>query len=115
MGTGAPFKVVDSDHWCYSGTGLQVGDLFGHESLDARNPGGASGHETDKINNFSPSGIRLLAKGTNPFGGGSEMVSFETQAGGEVFSTGSISWICSLLVSDKISRITANVLHRFTR
>ena len=100
MGTGAPYRVVDHDHWCYEGTGLRTGDLFGEEWLDARNPGGASGHETDKMNESSPPGTRLLAKGMNPNDGGAEMVAFETASGGQVFSTGSISWICSLPVSD---------------
>jgi hypothetical protein len=115
MGTGAPYRVVDGAHWCFEGTGLQTGDLFGHEWLDARNPGGASGHETDKMNEHTPPGTRLLAKGTNPHGGGAEMVTFQTSSGGEVFSTGSISWVCSLPVSPHVSRITANVLFRFSR
>ena len=106
--------MVDDDHWCYEGTGLRIGDLFGEEWLDARNPGGASGHETDKMNASSPPGTRLLAKGINPHEGGSEMVTFETSSGGAVFSTGSISWVCSLPVSDHVSRITRNVLRRFS-
>jgi hypothetical protein len=114
MGTGAPYRVIDDDHWCYEGTGLRTGDLFGEEWLDARNPGGASGHETDKMNEDSPAGTRLLAKGINPHDGGSEMVAFETSSGGAVFSTGSISWVCSLPVSDSVSRITRNVLRRFS-
>ena len=44
MGTGAPYRVIDPAHWCFEGTGLKKGDLFGEEWLDARNPGGASGH-----------------------------------------------------------------------
>lgn len=115
MGTGAPFRVIDDAHWCFEGTGLRAGDLFGEESLDARNPGGASGHETDKMNAHSPANTRLLAKGINDHEGGSDMVWFDTPSGGEVFSTGSISWICSLPVSDAVSRITANVLRRFSR
>src|SRR6185436_10159261 len=34
MGTGAPFRVIDADHWTFEGTGLANGDLFGEESLD---------------------------------------------------------------------------------
>ena len=99
MGTGAPYRVVDADHWSFEGTGLADGDLFGEEWLDARNPGGASGHETDKMNEHRPPARALLAKGINPHEGGSELVTFETASGGEVFSTGSISWICSLPVA----------------
>jgi hypothetical protein len=115
MGTGAPYRVLDADHWCFEGTGLGVGDLFGEEWLDARNPGGASGHETDKMNEHSPAGTRLLAKGTNPHEGGAELVTYETASGGGVFSTGSISWICSLPISPSVSTITANVLRRWSR
>jgi hypothetical protein len=37
-------------------------------------------------------------------------VYFETDSGGAVFSTGSISWICTLPVADDVSTITANVI-----
>jgi hypothetical protein len=36
-------------------------------------------------------------------------------AGGEVFSTGSITYISALLVDEKVSRITKNVIDRFLR
>ena len=67
------------------------------------------------MNAHSPAGTRLLAKGVNPFDGGAELVTFDTPSGGEVWSTGSISWICSLPVSETVSTITANVLRRFSR
>jgi hypothetical protein len=113
MGTGAPYRVVDADHWAFEGTGLGEGDLFGTAWLDARNPGGASGHETDKRNEFTPANARLAAKGTNPENGGSEIVTYDTPSGGEVYSVGSISYVCSLPVDDMLSRITTNVLRRF--
>jgi hypothetical protein len=115
MGTGAPYRVIEPDHWAFEGTGLRAGDLFGEEWLDARNPGGASGHETDKRNEHTPANAILLAKGTNPNNGGGEVVTFDTPSGGAVFSVGSISWICSLPVSDQVSRITSTVLRRFSR
>jgi N,N-dimethylformamidase len=111
--TGAPYRVVDSSHWAFAGTGLKDGDLFGENSLHMRCPGGASGHETDKVSPSSPGNVRLLAKGTNPDNGGAEMVHFETPAGGAVFSAGSICYASSLPVDDKLSRVTANVLRRF--
>jgi N,N-dimethylformamidase len=114
MGTAAPYRVHDADHFAFAGTGLQVGDLFGRESLDMRNPGGASGHETDRTCEHAPVGTRLLAKGVNPHDGGSEMVYFETESGGAVFSTGSISWICSLPIDDDVSNITANVIRNLS-
>ena len=113
MGTGAPYRILDADHFAFEGTHLGVGDLFGRESLDMRNPGGASGHETDRTCEHTPAGARMLAKGTNPHEGGSELVHFETPSGGAVFSVGSVSWICSLPVDQDVSTITANVIRRF--
>jgi hypothetical protein len=78
-----------------------------------RCPGGASGHETDKVSPQSPPEVRVLARGLNPDNGGAEMVCFETPGGGAVFSVGSICYPSSLPVDEGVSRITANVLRRF--
>ena len=78
-----------------------------------RIPGGASGHETDKTSPSSPANVHVLAKGMNPDDGGGEIVHFDTESGGEVFSVGSINYPSSILVDDVVSRITANVLSRF--
>jgi N,N-dimethylformamidase len=112
--TAAPYRVTDASHWIYAGTGLQNGDLFGMESLHERCHGGASGHETDKMSPHSPPGTRLLAKGLNPNEGGAEIVCYETASGGAVYSVGSITYAASLLVDEAASRITRNVLERFT-
>ncbi len=112
--TSAPYRVIDERHWSLEGTGLRNGDLFGRESLHRRCPGGASGHETDKISSqYSPPGTHLIAKGTNPDDGGAEMVHFTTPSGGEVFSVGSITWTSSIVVDEHVAQITANVLKRF--
>jgi hypothetical protein len=111
--TGAPSRVLNADHWVFAGTSLRDGDLFGTASLHERCPGGASGHETDKISPSSPPGTALLAKGLNPDDGGAELVYYETASGGAVFSAGSISYPASLLVDAPLSRITANVIVRF--
>jgi N,N-dimethylformamidase len=113
MGTAAPYEVLVSDHWLFEGTGLSDGDRFGFTSLDVRNPGGASGHETDKLSRDAPPGTLVLARGTNPDGGGGEIVTFETASGGHVYSVGSISYVCSLPVDEQVSQITRNVLRRF--
>src|SRR5262249_5004061 len=113
--TGAPFRVLDEGHWAFEGTGLRNGDLFGQNSLHMRCPGGASGDETDKVSASSPPNVRRLAKGTNADDGGAELVTFETPSGGAVFSAGSITWPASVLVDDRVSRITANALRRFSR
>jgi hypothetical protein len=111
--TGAPYRVIDSKHWAFGGTGLSVGDCFGVASLHMRCPGGASGHETDKCSANSPPRIVHLAKGTNADDGGADMVMFENSASGRVFSAGSICFPASLIVDEPLSRVTANVLRRF--
>lgn len=108
--TGAPYQVLDAQHPYFAGTGLRDGDLFGMVCLHQRCPGGASGHETDKVSPQSPRNIVKLAKGINPDGGGAEMITYTTDSGGRVFSVGSINYVSSLLVDEPISRITANVL-----
>jgi hypothetical protein len=112
--TGAPYRVLDDSHWIFSGTGLKKGDLFGEKSLHERVPGGASGHETDKMTRKSPANIKVLAKGTNPDDGGAEMVYFETGQGA-VFSVGSITWVSSLFPDEHVSRITRNALEGLMR
>ena len=111
--TSAPYRVLDAKHWVFAGTGLKQGDLFGERSLHRRCPGGASGHETDKISPSSPPQVVRLAQGMNPDNGGADMVIYDTPTGGCVFSVGSITWPSSILVDDAVSQITANVLRRF--
>jgi hypothetical protein len=111
--TGAPYRVVDSKHWVFQGTGLRVGDIFGEKSLHMRCPGGASGHETDKVSPSSPANVHRLARGMNIDDGGADMVIFDTPSGGAVFSAGSISYPCSLPVDEHISKVTANVIRGF--
>jgi len=113
--TAAPYKVIDAEHWTLRDTGLANGDTFGADSLHKRIPGGASGHETDKVSDQSPQNVHTIAKGTNPGNGGAEIVHFETPSGGEVFSVGSITWPASILVDDSVAKITANVIQHFTR
>lgn len=112
--TGAPYEVKDASHWCFEGSGLSNGDTFGEKSLHQRIPGGASGHETDKISEQSPASVQLLAKGLNPDNGGAEIVIHNTASGGSVFSVGSICWPSSVLVDEAVSKITENVLQRFS-
>ncbi len=111
--TGAPYRVLEPDHWVFAGTNLKTGDLFGTGSLQERCPGGASAHEMDRISRYAPAGTRLLAKGLNPENGGAELACYEMPSGGAVFAAGSITWPASLLVDPHVSRITANVLARY--
>ncbi len=113
--TGAPYRVIAADHWVFAGTGLAAGDLFGTESLQERCPGGASGHEMDRISRYAPAGTVLLAKGLNPEDGGAEMACYETASGGAVFAASSITWPAALLVDAHVSQITRNVLERYLK
>jgi hypothetical protein len=111
--TSAPYRVLEADHGIFAGTGLENGDLFGARTLHERVPGGASGHETDKRSASSPANTVLLAKGTNPEGGGAEIVLHEPNGGGAVFSVGSITWVSALFPDAAVSMITRNVIERF--
>lgn len=110
--TAAPYRVINPDHWVFAGTGLRENDSFGEKSLQERVWGGASGHETDKITRSSPKNLTRLAKGTNPDGGGADMVCFDSEQG-SVFSVGSITWVACLFSDTNIARITRNVIERF--
>ena len=111
--TSAPYKVIDETHWALQGTGLKNGDIFGRESLHRRCPGGASGHETDKVSKSSPSSVKVFAKGTNINNGGADLITYDNAQGGGVFSVGSITWPSAILLDEHVSRITANVVKRF--
>ena len=80
-----------------------------------RVPGGASGHETDKVSDQSPKNVHRLAQGTNPDQGGADMVHFDTHSKGAVFSVGSITWPACILVDDHVASITSNVIHQFLK
>ena len=111
-GSYATYRVTEPGHWIFQGTGVKEGELFGREN---HNGGGASGHETDKMSDASPVNTVLLARGTNSNAGGAHMVYLENQAGGKVFSVGSISFTGSLEVDPVISTITKNVLDDFLK
>lgn len=113
--TGAPYRVLDAAHWAFARTKLKAGQTFGEKSLHMRCPGGASGHETDKVSPSSPKNVQVIAKGLNPDDGGADMLTFDTPSGGEVFSVGSINYVASLPIDEKISIVTENVLRRFIR
>lgn len=109
MGTGAPYEVLSAAHPIFAGTGLKNGDRFGHETLAVRCPGGASGHETDKMDSSTPKGTQILARGTNGPGAGAELVTYTTPTGGLVISVSSINWGAGLPIDETLSIITKNM------
>lgn len=110
--TAAPYRVLAPDHWAFEGTGVTAGDLIGERTLNTRVPGGASGHETDKLSPNSPAGVEVLARGENPGGGGGDLT-IRTGDGGWVFATGSISFVTALPIDPVLGRVVRNVLTRF--
>jgi len=112
--TAAPYAVVDASHWALDGTSLGPGDSFGQQSQHERVPGGASGHETDKLTPNSPKQAHVIARGENPGNGGADLVYMDLGKGA-VFSTGSITWVTCLFSDKNVSRITSNVLRRFLK
>jgi hypothetical protein len=113
--TAAPYRVIDDQHWVFTDVGLKRGDRFGFESLHEHCPGGASGHELDKLSANSPEHLHHLAKGENPDDTGADLVCFETPSGGVVFAAGSLCWPLSLPVDEGTSKVTANVVERLLR
>lgn len=111
--TAAPYEVLAPGHWAFTGTGVREGDLVGRETLHTRIPGGASGHETDKLTAHSPRDTVLLARGANPGDGGADMVTYEAAGGGAVFAAGSVSFVTALPVDPVLTRVVRNVLDRF--
>ncbi len=112
--TTAPYQVLDAKHWILADTGVKTGDVFGEASQHERIPGGASGRETDKTSPSSPANTEIVARGLNPDQGGPEIVHYQTASGGPVYSAGSITYPASILVDEVVSKITANVIKRFT-
>lgn len=80
----------------------------------------SSGRHTDYYQYSVEDLLALLPSqgGTEHPGVRADMVFFETPSGGAVFSVGSINWCGSLAYNDyenNVSRITENVLRRFSR
>lgn len=86
--TFAPYTVL-RDHPLLNGTGIAVGDQFGHNGYNTA----ASGWEIDTLLGLDGEATpeQVIARGTNS-GGGASMIFMETPAGGWVFSASSISF-----------------------
>jgi N,N-dimethylformamidase beta subunit-like protein/tachylectin len=123
--TFAPFQVLRANHHLFAGTGVVNGDPIGTNGV---NGGGASGWEMDTSipgtasngvivsswlgddRGVAPSGLELLARGTNACGYGGDMTYYRTGNGGFVFSAGSLSFGGSLVVDSALQQIVRNAL-----
>ncbi|WP_433347838.1 N,N-dimethylformamidase beta subunit family domain-containing protein [Micromonospora sp. CA-111912] len=103
--TFAPYRVVNN-HALLAGTGLAVGDQFGHAGYN----GAASGWEVDTFLGLAGEATeaQVIARGTNP-GGGASMVFMEKPNGGFVFSASSITFNGALATDAAVSTILRNV------
>jgi hypothetical protein len=106
-----PYITKNAEHWVFAGTDLTNGATFGYNCL---NGAAASGHETDKMTRHSPIGTIFLAKGSNPNNGGATMCYYAHPFGGQVFSTGSITFTGSLSVDSTCHKIATNVFDAFS-
>jgi hypothetical protein len=128
-GTFAPYRVCAADHRFFNNTGLDNCSEIGATGLGG---GGASGMEMDtSIPGEAPDGVVvriqsalddrgapppetvLLARGTNVGAQGTygaDMTTYTTDAGGLVFSVGSLSFGGSLIVDAALQAIVRNVL-----
>lgn len=110
--TFAPYQV-SNDHPMLAGTGLKVGDTFGHTGHN----GAASGWETDRITGNQKGQAQphqVIAVGTNTdphqrHNVGAAMVMAPRPNGGFVFSASSISFNGALASDPAISKILHNV------
>lgn len=112
--TFSSYTVKDASHWVFDQTQVKNGDIFGAKSSNGSSsffgPTGASGFETDKMDQEFSSGM-LLAKGNNEGEGGADMVFANLPNGGWVFNASSITFTGAL--DDKvIRRIMLNLINR---
>jgi len=125
--TAAPFRALCPDHWVFTGTGLQSGDLFGEDSanrpsfdvpghqhlrgtidLEGQPQNGASGFFTSKVGQGSGR-FSILAIGTNPRGP-AHMVYRDLPGGGWVFNASSLSFNGALFRDEVVARIVRNLM-----
>jgi hypothetical protein len=109
------YVVEQPDHPFLAGTGLAKDDVFG---VQGRNGGGACGWEVDTAIDFgegngpAPAQTQILARGelVTPAGYTGHITYFDNDAGGFVFSIGSITLGGSLPVDAQVQRIVRNAL-----
>jgi hypothetical protein len=130
------YKVIDANHWVFSGTGLQDGDLFG-SYISPASPGGRAsviGYETDAastrygtLSDFTILAEADLGNGWNPLGDGPPRVTMaafrpvtdgSNQVSGTVFTVGTTRWSRGLdpnTYVKPVEDITKNVLNRLSQ
>jgi N,N-dimethylformamidase beta subunit-like, C-terminal len=110
--TAAPFRVNCADHWIFSNTGLNDGQIFGERSCfvpGVPNGGaGASGVFTQKVGPGSAL-FGVLATGLNA-AGPAQMVYRDTEAGGWVFNSSSAAFTGAAGVDPIVDQMLRNLI-----
>jgi hypothetical protein len=116
---GFSYKVTNSDHWVYAGTGFEEGSTVE----------GIVGYEWNRVanNGFSPPGlVELSASTVNDIKSGNSIANstiYQAPSGAWVFNAGTIYWVygCEFtsfqvrnLVDKRIQQTTMNILNKFT-
>lgn len=129
MGTYAPYKALNENHFLMENTKLETGDLFGARGFI---PLGISGDECDKAGFFVKENSVLLAKGINPKKqgdflnypnsaanwngeGGAELRFRELSNKHGILSTGSIQSGAGLGYDKPFTQIISNFLKRYAQ
>ena len=108
--TFSPYKVIHDKHWVFKGTNINAGEVFGEYS--ANDQKGASGHETDKINEYTK-GYKTLAIGTNQAGPAYFIIKEKANSRkGVVLNFGSVNIVGALFHDDVVNRIFLNIINR---
>jgi len=127
----APYKILEPDHWVFSGIPVSKSKTFGGMSLNQNtkklysryDPGrlsaedgleglGASGWETDKICKSALKEMKVVAKGLNKKGGADMVLRHPKGNRGGMFSASSVVFGGCLLVDNVASMIVRNVLNK---
>lgn len=107
-GTYAPIRILEPDHWVFDGIDEET---IGHKTYMAASPnepGGVSGLETDKRNEFSLQFTRL-ATGSNPYDGGADLMYRPLGDDGWLISLGSISFASGIFTDSNVRRMFTNI------
>jgi len=107
-GTYAPLKILEPDHWLFDGIEKEEIGFETFKSASPDEPGGVSGHETDKSNQFSV-GFSRLATGTNPNRGGADLMYRQQGENGWIINLGSLSFTSGIFKDPDIERIFTNI------
>ena len=128
--TFAPYKVVNAEHFLYSGLELKNGDTFGLSGAD-NNP--LSGIETDKVSFLTPSDFEVIAKGLNPVDALTDNVyypdnkyNWSSEGGGDfmfrklsdtnaILNSGAIHSVSGLGYDNVFTTIISNFLNRYLK